>query len=87
MALRITLDIVLFFALLLLPVWMSMFVVLVLTFYFEKYIEALFAGLILDSLHGGPVATLLNFQFVFTAVSAIFLGGSFYLKDKLRFYA
>jgi hypothetical protein len=83
---RITCDIALFISIFLLPWWLSISFATVLLFYFDSYIEAVIAALLLDLLYGAPLPVLFGFRFVFTISVGILFLAMEPLKKRLRMY-
>lgn len=83
---RIIIDVILLVSVFVFPWWLSFFGAVVLMLFFEKFIELIAVGFILDSLYGFPHGGFFGFQYFLTTVM-IFLFFIFrFLKSKMIFY-
>lgn len=82
---RILLNLFLFFSILFLPWWFTLFAAVAFLFIFEAY-EVLLWGLFADVLYSTPVPAYFNIEFLFTLLFFILFIGIHYIKKRLRFY-
>jgi hypothetical protein len=81
---RIITDITLFFVVLYAP-WWCMFAALFLgVWYFKKFYEAFFFGLLFDMLYGANIASLHGFRFIFSSAFLVLIFLADFVKEKVR---
>lgn len=81
--LRIFVDIVILIGIFLFPAWIFIILSLIGVFYFHRYYEILFVGLMVDSLYNSHI---LFSGFFYTITSILIFLISFEIKKRLKFY-
>lgn len=85
LAKRIIFDFVLIIFAITLPWWVSLVLALAAIFYFEKFYETIFIGLIIDSIYGSSVV-FSAFPYLITTISAVFALLIIHFKKNLIMY-
>jgi len=67
-----------------LPIYVSIFLILISIFFFNNFVEAMLFGFIIDLLYGSGTILGLHFAYFFTIIILIFYLFSFKLKEILR---
>ena len=70
LAKRIIFDVILIICMITFPWWVGIVLALAALFYFEKFYEAVFVGLFIDSIYGSSVV-FPNFSYLITIISAL----------------
>ncbi|KKS44558.1 hypothetical protein A3I25_02015 [Candidatus Nomurabacteria bacterium RIFCSPLOWO2_02_FULL_42_17] len=83
---RILANIALLVAVLWLPFWVTVLLVLVGLFYFRNYYEALIALLLIDLIYGVPLARWGGWPLVSFSIGIVLFIGAEILKRRLKFY-
>ncbi len=82
--LRIFVNLLIVLSVFILPVYLSIFLILVLIFIFNNFIEAVVLGFLVDLLYGGGSIFGIHFAYFFTIMMLIFYLISFKLKHMIR---
>lgn len=80
---RVSYDLILFLTVYLFPVWLSLIIAIIGLFLFKHFVEAVFAGVILDLLYRSGGNVLLG-NYLHTIIGLGLYGLSIVLKDRLR---
>lgn len=83
---RILLDIVIVLSVFYLPWWISAILVAIGAFFFDKFYEIFFIGLLLDILYGVKTEKFYGVWFIFTVVFTLIYIIIKYFKKNIRSY-
>ncbi|MDD5050775.1 MAG: hypothetical protein PHV93_03480 [Candidatus Pacebacteria bacterium] len=68
---RVSIDVALFFAIIIFPWWVTLPVAFLLAFYIDDFYELIIVGFLLDLLESSPSSRFWGFQFIFTFSSIL----------------
>lgn len=86
MLIRICADVVIFLSILFFTPWMSFFLVVVATFYFRNFYEAVAVGVIIDVLYGVPLARFFQIPLAATGMYLLVYFAVNRARELTRFY-
>ena len=83
---RITIDIILFLSLFIMPWWVSYAIAIVGIFFFADFYEIIALGFIIDIVYGTPNTLFFGIQFANTLSAVLLFAAVTFIKNRMRFY-
>jgi len=83
---RFTGDLIIFFSVLFCPWWITVALVFFAVIFFNNFIEAFFAGLLIDALYGTPDSLLFGFRLFFSFAFFVLWLFATLIKRKVRIF-